>query len=258
MSPQVQQPQPYSTIDLTTLGQASPVRHDVDVASTSHQQQRDLSPYYNLSSSPGPSSPLSCNGSVSSPQPHGRKRMHNNQACRDSRKKKKVKREELKEKEIELIADNEVQRKKIAQLEVEVAKTRDIILKLMVRGAARSWSSYVAITILFSLFLHYCWISLNSSLIVLKLLLSMKMFHRTSHRFPLFCIFFLWHNSIFTLLESRYMTVQCVITSSSNMQFTADICCIWQMRGWFVQLITRHLHSLCSWIACIQMFKSIK
>jgi len=64
--------------------------------------------------------------------------MHNNQACRDSRKKKKVKREELKEKEIELIADNEVQRKKIAQLEVEVAKTRDIILKLMVRGAARS------------------------------------------------------------------------------------------------------------------------
>ena len=114
------------------------MRYDDSMPSTSHhqQQQRDVSPSYNLSSSPGPSSPYSCNGSVSSPQPNGRKRVHNNQACRDSRKKKKVKREELKEKELELIADNEVQRKKIAKLEVEVAKTRDIILKMMARGAS--------------------------------------------------------------------------------------------------------------------------
>lgn len=125
--------QQYSTIDMTALSQASPVRHQ-DEPSTSYQ-----SPSYCTSSSPAPSSPLSTNGSIgaSSPQPNGRKRgFSNNQACRDSRKKKKVKREELKDREMELITDNEVQKKKIAKLEVEVAKTRDIILRMMAGGAA--------------------------------------------------------------------------------------------------------------------------
>lgn len=132
--PQEAQHQQYSTIDLTALSNTSPVRHDDDVPSTSYH---GTSPAYSTSSSPAPSSPMSGTSMASSPMPCSRKRgSTNNEACRDSRKKKKVKREELKDREMELIADNEVQKKKIAKLEVEVAKTRDVILRMMAGGAA--------------------------------------------------------------------------------------------------------------------------
>ena len=125
----------YSTIDMGALSRTSPVRSD-DTPSTSSYQA--MSPQNNMSSSPSPSSSLSCNGSISSPPlPNGRKRVNNNKACRDSRKKKKVKREGLKDREMELLADNELQRSKIAKLEVEVSKTRDVILKMMAGGSRR-------------------------------------------------------------------------------------------------------------------------
>nr|CAB3254096.1 transcription factor protein [Phallusia mammillata] len=60
-----------------------------------------------------------------------RKRSKNNEACRESRKKRKVQRDEAAEKMQELTDDNELLRKKIVELEQEVKETRATLLTEM-------------------------------------------------------------------------------------------------------------------------------
>ncbi|XP_078483891.1 transcription factor protein isoform X2 [Ciona intestinalis] len=60
-----------------------------------------------------------------------RKRDRNNAACRESRKKKKMKLVEAEIEVVRLVEDNEVQRLKIAQLEVEVKETKALLLSKM-------------------------------------------------------------------------------------------------------------------------------
>ncbi|XP_076824775.1 uncharacterized protein LOC143470492 [Clavelina lepadiformis] len=66
-----------------------------------------------------------------------RKRTRNNAACRESRKKRKVQRDEMEDKAEYLQADNEEMRKKIVELEEEVKKTREELLFRMTRGRAK-------------------------------------------------------------------------------------------------------------------------
>nr|XP_018672756.1 transcription factor protein isoform X2 [Ciona intestinalis] len=60
-----------------------------------------------------------------------RKRDRNNAACRESRKKKKMKLVEAEMEVVRLVEDNEVQRLKIARLEVEVKETKALLLSKM-------------------------------------------------------------------------------------------------------------------------------
>lgn len=105
-----------TTIEIADLQPASAPVHVVDL--TEDAPSTSVAP-----ADPTPKMKRTCS--------YIRKRSRNNEACRESRKKRKVQRVEASEKVDQLTADNDRLRRQISQLEVEVRETRATLLAKM-------------------------------------------------------------------------------------------------------------------------------